>query len=269
MAVIMVKPSKKATASPSGEERLAKRLARAGLCSRREAERWIVAGRVAVDGRTVATPAFNVGPNARVAVDGEAIPASPPTRLWRYHKPRGLLTTNRDPEGRPTLFERLPDSLPRVITVGRLDFNSEGLLLLTNDGGLARNLEHPSTGWLRRYRLRVQGEPTPKTLAQLAAGKTRIDGVAYCAVDAKLDRAGTGNSWLTVRIREGKNRELRKIFGHFGHPVSRLIRVAYGPFQLNQLARGGVEEVGPALLRDQLGGLRSPTPKPNHAHRRR
>jgi len=269
MALIMTPTSKSTAPRAAGEERLAKRLARAGLCSRREAERWIVDGRIAVDGKTIRTPAFNVGPDARVAVDGAAIPASEPTRLWRYHKPRGLLTTNRDEAGRPTIFERLPDSLPRVISVGRLDFNTEGLLLLTNDGDLARNLEHPKTGWLRRYRIRVQGEPTPKTLSQLAAGKTVVDGVAYGAVDARLDRAGTGNSWLTVRLREGKNREIRKIFGHFGHPVSRLLRVAYGPFQLGNLARGAVEEVGPAVLRDQLGSLRPPAPKRDHAHRRR
>lgn len=238
--------------SPDKPERIAKVLARAGLCSRREAERWIESGRVAVNGRVLDSPAVNVGPQDRITVDGKPIPERPPTRLWRYHKPRGLLTTTRDPEGRPTVFEKLPEELPRVVAVGRLDFNSEGLLLLTNDGELARRLELPSTGWTRRYRVRVFGKVDPAQLAALEKGVT-VDGVKYGPIRATLDRQQGDNAWLTMALTEGKNREVRRVCEHLGWKVSRLIRVAYGPFQLGALAPGAVEEVPRRVLRDQLG----------------
>ena len=238
---------------PKGD-RIAKVLARAGLCSRREAERWIKDGRVAVDGKVLASPAINVAADARITVDGEAIPAPEAARLWRYHKPVGLLTSHGDPRGRATLFDNLPATLPRVISVGRLDLNSEGLLLLTNDGGLARRLELPSTGWIRRYRVRVHGRVEPKSLQPLADGIT-IGGVTYGPIRAALDRQQGANAWLTVSLAEGKNRELRKVMEHLGLPVSRLIRLAYGPFQLGGLKRGEVDEVTKKVLREQLGGV--------------
>ena len=271
-------------------ERIAKRIARAGLCSRREAERWIAAGRVAVDGRVLDTPAFAVMPHHRVAVDGQPLKEKEPPALWRYHKPAGLVTTNRDPQGRPTVFDRLPPDLPRVITVGRLDLTTEGLLLLTNDGDLARFLELPSTGWTRRYRVRVKGRPDEAALARLAEGVT-VDGVRYGPVQARLDRqperSGGANAWLTMSIREGKNREIRKLCAHLGLTANRLIRTAYGPFQLGKLAAGAVERIPERVLRQQLphwpgfagGGDRSgparrssqpPKGKPaGNAHRRR
>jgi 23S rRNA pseudouridine2605 synthase len=260
---------------PKGE-RIAKVLARAGLCSRREAERWIEQGRVAVDGRVLKTPAVAVGPGARVTVDGKPIPAKEPTRLWRYHKPRGLVTTARDPQGRPTVFDKLPARLPRVVTIGRLDITSEGLLLLTNDGELKRRLELPATGWTRRYRVRVHGEVDGSRLAELAKGIT-IDGIAYGPVRATLDRQKGENAWLTMALAEGKNREVRRICEHLGWPVSRLIRIAYGPFQLGQLEAGDVEEVPGKVLREQLGaGGHEPSAKrgakprrAGYAHRRR
>jgi 23S rRNA pseudouridine2605 synthase len=263
-------------AAPSKGERIAKVLARAGLCSRREAERWIEQGRVAIDGRVLKTPAVVVGPGARVTVDGKPIPAKEPTRLWRYHKPRGLLTTARDPQGRPTVFDNLPAGLPRVVTIGRLDINSEGLLLLTNDGELKRRLELPATGWTRRYRVRVHGEVDGARLSALAKGIT-IDGVAYGPVRAVLDRQKGENAWLTMGLAEGKNREVRRICEHLGWPVSRLIRIAYGPFQLGQLEAGAVDEVPGKVLREQLGlggreaaEKRGAKPRPRgHAHRRR
>lgn len=233
-------------------ERIAKRLARAGLCSRRDAERWIAEGRVIVDGKKLESPAFLVTDQSRITVDGKPIPKIEGSRLWRYHKPRGLLTTARDPQGRPTIFEALPKEMPRVVSVGRLDLNSEGLLLLTNDGTLARRMELPATGWTRRYRVRIHGEATPAQLAQMAKGLT-VEGVSYGPVKATLDRQQGDNSWLTFALKEGKNREIRKICQHFGWPVSRLIRLAYGPFQLGHLARGEVEEVPGKVLRDQLG----------------
>lgn len=234
-----------------GPERIAKRLARAGLCSRRDAERWIAEGRVAVDGSVLDSPAVTVDESSRILVDGAPIPTIEPPRLWRFHKPRRTVTTARDPEGRPTVFDRLPADLPRVITVGRLDFDSEGLLLLTNDGALARHLELPSTGWLRRYRVRVYGGLNDKALANLQRGIT-VDGVAYGPIEVTIDRAGT-NSWLTVGLREGKNREIRKVMEHLGLTVSRLIRVSYGPFQLGDVPEGGVEEIKTRVLKDQLG----------------
>jgi 23S rRNA pseudouridine2605 synthase len=233
-------------------ERVAKRLARAGLCSRRDAERWIAEGRVAVNGAVLTSPAVTVGPRDRITVDGRPIPEAAPTRLWRYHKPRGLVTTARDPQGRPTVFDALPEDLPRVVAVGRLDLNSEGLLLLTNDGELARRLELPGNAWTRRYRVRVHGLVDPDRLESLAGGLT-VDGVAYGPIRARLDRQQGDNAWLTLSLTEGKNREVRRVCEHLGWPVGRLIRIAFGPFQLGNLAQGAVEEVPPRVLRDQIG----------------
>ncbi len=237
--------------SPGGE-RIAKRLARAGLCSRREAERWIAAGRVSVDGKKLDTPAVTVTAASRILVDGKPLPDAEPAALWRYHKPAGLVTTNRDPQGRPTIFDALPAGLPRVITVGRLDLTTEGLLLLTNDGALARHLELPSTGWSRRYRVRVHGKVDPDALKALGVGVT-ISGVHYGPITARLDRTQGANAWLTFVIREGKNREIRRVCEHLGLTVNRLIRVGYGPFELGELEPGAVARVPARALRDQLG----------------
>ena len=234
-------------------ERIAKILGRAGLCPRREAERWIIAGRVAVNGNTLSTPAFTVSPGDAVSVDGQPLPAAEKARLWRYHKPTGLLTSHGDPQGRPTVFERLPKNLPRVLSVGRLDLNSEGLLLLTNDGELARRLELPSNAWTRRYRVRVHGQVDETRLAGLEKGIT-VSGIKYGPVRAVLDSQTRSNAWLTISLDEGKNREVRKLMEHIGHPVNRLIRVAYGPFQLGKLTRGQTAEVPGKTLREQLGG---------------
>jgi 23S rRNA pseudouridine2605 synthase len=233
-------------------ERIAKFLARAGVASRRDAERLIADGKVRRNNAPVTHPATFVQPDDLIVVNG--VPVEPPerTRLWRYHKPDGLVTTHRDPEGRPTVFQKLPPALGRVISVGRLDLNSEGLLLLTNDGALARRLELPATGWLRRYRVRVHGRPDPKALAALANGIT-VEGVRYGPIEAGLDSTKGENAWLSVSLREGRNREVRRVMTALGLPVSRLIRVAYGPFQLGNLGRGEVEEVPPRVLRDQLG----------------
>jgi 23S rRNA pseudouridine2605 synthase len=233
-------------------ERIAKVIARAGLASRREAEGWIAAGRVAVNGATIASPALNVTAADRIAVDGVALRSAERTRLFLYHKPRGLVTTHSDPQGRPTIFGGLPRHLPRLISIGRLDLNTEGLLLLTNDGGLARVLELPATGWLRRYRVRALGRVTPEALAALRTGVT-IDGVRYGPIEAGLDREQGSNVWLTFAIREGKNREVRKVLESLGLKVNRLIRVSYGPFQLGELADGAVEEIKTTVLREQLG----------------
>ncbi|MDF1794428.1 MAG: pseudouridine synthase [Thalassobaculaceae bacterium] len=235
-----------------GSERIAKRLARAGLCSRRDAERWIADGRVAVDGTLLDSPAVTVTDESEIAVDGKPLPKIEPPRLWRYYKDRGTVTTARDPEGRKTVFDTLPADMPRVITVGRLDLDSEGLLLLTNDGALARYLELPSTGWTRRYRVRVFGPLNEKTLAGLKRGVT-IDGVAYGAIEVTIDKASRTNSWLTVGLKEGKNREIRRVMEHVGLSVSRLLRVSYGPFQLGDIPSGGVEEVKTRVLKSQLG----------------
>jgi 23S rRNA pseudouridine2605 synthase len=243
-------------------ERIAKVLARAGLCSRRDAERWIAAGRVTVDGKVLASPAFNVPPGSTVLVDGKPIPEPERARLWRYHKPAGLVTTHRDERGRPTIFENLPPSLPRVISIGRLDLNSEGLLLLTNDGELARRLELPATGWVRRYKVRVHGEVEPEKLLGLARG-IRIEGVQYGPIRAELERQQGANAWLTISLQEGKNREIRKVMEHLGYQVTRLIRLAYGPFQLGHLPRGEVEEVPRKVLAEQLGGGKG-TPRADH-----
>ncbi len=235
-----------------GPERIAKRLARAGLCSRRDAERWIADGRVAVDGTLLDSPAVTVTDASEIVVDGKALPKIEPPRLWRYHKERGTVTTARDPEGRKTVFEALPVGMPRVISVGRLDLDSEGLLLLTNDGALARYLELPSTGWTRRYRVRVFGPLDEKALEGLKRGVT-IDGVAYGSIEVTIDRATRTNSWLTIGLKEGKNREVRRVMEHLGLSVSRLLRVSYGPFQLGDIAPGAIEEVKARVLKNQLG----------------
>ena len=233
-------------------ERIAKVIARAGLCSRREAEAWIAAGRVAVNGEKIASPALNVKNADKIMVDGKQLPGVERTRLFLYHKPRGLVTTTSDPQGRPTIFGALPKHLPRLISIGRLDLSTEGLLLLTNDGGLARALELPSTAWLRRYRVRAHGKVTQEQLDALREGVT-VDGINYGPVEATLDREQTSNVWITFAIREGKNREVRNVLRHLGLHVARLIRVSFGPFQLAELAEGEVEEVPTRVLRDQLG----------------
>lgn len=232
--------------------RIAKAMARAGLCSRREAERWIADGRVSVNGRILETPATEVGPGDRILVDGRPLPAAEPVRLWRYHKMKGLVTTHSDPQGRPTVFEKLPPEMPRVISIGRLDYNTEGLLLLTNDGTLARHLELPANAWLRRYRVRARGRVTPDELASLKDG-IEIDGIEYGAIEATIDTVQGANIWLTVGIREGKNREVRKVLAHLGLEVSRLIRISFGPFELADLVPGAVEQVRRKHLAEQLG----------------
>jgi 23S rRNA pseudouridine2605 synthase len=232
--------------------RIAKAIARAGLCSRREAERWIADGRVSVNGQVLKTPAVEVGPGDKVLVDGQPLPAADVVRLWRYYKPKGLVTTHSDPQGRPTVFDHLPPELPRVVSIGRLDFNTEGLLLLTNDGALARHLELPSTGWLRRYRVRARGRVTQADLDELKAG-VEVEGVHYGPVEATLDQVQGANCWLTIGLREGKNREVRRILGSLGLEVNRLIRISYGPFQLMELTPGSAEAVKRRVLAEQLG----------------
>ncbi|HET7409298.1 MAG TPA: pseudouridine synthase, partial [Paracoccaceae bacterium] len=231
-------------------ERIAKRLARAGIASRREAERIIEAGRVTVNGRRIDSPALNVTPADRIAVDGRPVDAPEPPRLWRYHKPAGLVTSARDEKGRATVFDRLPPELGRVMSVGRLDIASEGLLLLTNDGALKRRLELPSTGWLRKYRVRVHGAPDESALERLRGGIT-IAGERFQPMSVALDRVQGANAWLTVGLREGRNREVRRAMEKIGLAVNRLIRIGYGPFKLGELAPGAVEEVRQRVLADQ------------------
>ncbi len=237
---------------PGPSERIAKVIARAGLCSRREAESWIAAGRVAVNGEVIASPARNVTAADRVTVDGRPLPSRERTRLFLYHKPRGLLTSHADPGGRPTIFGALPKGLPRLVSVGRLDINTEGLLLLTNDGALARVLELPATAWLRRYRVRAHGRVAPGALERLTAGIT-IAGIRYGPIEATLEHSQGSNVWLGFAIREGKNREVKNVLGHLGLKVNRLIRVAFGPFQLGELPAGAIAEVKTRALREALG----------------
>lgn len=262
--------SEKSGAGRAGE-RIAKVIARAGVCSRRDAERLIAAGRVQVDGKVLDSPAVNVSPQAQVVVDGTPLPAALPTRLWRHHKPRGVVTTARDPQGRPTVFDSLPAGLPRLLSVGRLDLTSEGLLLLTTDGALKRRLELPATGWTRRYRVRVHGRVDPEKLRALAGGIS-VDGLDYGPIQAALERQTGANAWLSVALKEGKNREVRRVLEHLGLTVNRLIRVSYGPFQLGGLQPGAIEEVPAKVLAEQLGvgepeaarvGHAKPKPRPH------
>lgn len=237
--------------SPAGD-RIAKVIARAGIASRREAERMIAEGRVSVNGDTITSPALNVTGKDRIVVDGRPLEGPPEPRMWMYHKPPGLVTTTKDEQGRPTIYDDLPEDLPRVMSVGRLDLNSEGLLLLTNDGGIKRKLELPSTGWLRRYRVRVNGRPTDDTLKPLRDGLT-VEGQSFQPMIVSIDRQQGANCWLTVGLREGKNREIRRAMEDIGLKVNRLIRISYGPFQLGQLKPGEVQEIRRKILRDQLG----------------
>jgi 23S rRNA pseudouridine2605 synthase len=246
-------PAQPASDAPKREgDRIAKVLARAGVASRRDAERMIEAGRVSVNGKKLDSPALNVTGKDRITVDGKLIGEPDHERIWLYHKPAGLVTTNRDEKGRETIFDKLPENLPRVMTVGRLDLNSEGLLLLTNDGGVKRKLELPSTGWLRKYRVRINGRPTEDTFAPLRKG-IEVDGERFQPMDITLDRQQGANAWVTIGLREGKNREIRRAMEAIGLTVNRLIRVSYGPFQLGQLKQGEVEELRRRVVRDQLG----------------
>jgi 23S rRNA pseudouridine2605 synthase len=255
-------PSKPTTASKADpdsgsktapkSERIAKRIARAGISSRRGAEAMIAEGRVVVNGEPLTSPAVTVVPNDIILVDGKLLPDAEPTRLWRYYKPRGLIVSNKDEQNRQTIFDHLPEGLPRLISVGRLDLDTEGLLLLTNDGDLARYLELPSTAWIRKYRVRVRGIVDPVKLDSLANGIS-IDGIHYGEIKARLDKQMPSNAWLTIAIKEGKNREIRHVMEHLGYTVSRLIRLSYGPFQLGKMAETSVEEVNPAILKEQLG----------------
>ncbi|TNF19568.1 MAG: rRNA pseudouridine synthase [Rhodobacteraceae bacterium] len=255
--------------TPEGD-RIAKVLARAGIASRREAERMIEAGRVRVNGAVIERAALNVTDKDKIEVDGKPLEAPEAERLWLYHKPAGLVTSHRDDQGRPTIYDDLPEEMPRVMSVGRLDLNSEGLLLLTNDGAIKRRLELPSTGWLRRYRVRVKGRPTDALLEPLRKG-TSVEGVDYQPMIVSLDRQQGANAWLTVGLREGKNREIRRTMESLGLSVNRLIRVSYGPFQLGQMKPGEVQEIRPRVLRDQLGleGAEPDRPKPQRSRRKR
>jgi 23S rRNA pseudouridine2605 synthase len=251
-------------AEKEAPERIAKRLARAGVASRRVAETMIAAGRVAVNGEVIASPALTVTAADQVSVDGKPVGAPEAARLWRYYKPLGLVTSERDEKGRDTVFGHLPAEMPRVVSVGRLDLNSEGLLLLTNDGALKRRLELPATGWLRKYRVRARGAPDDASLEPLRRGIS-VDGERFMPMRVEIDRQQGANVWLTVALREGKNREVRRALEAVGLAVNRLIRVSYGPFQLGDLAPGAVEEVRPKVLREQLG----PGPEPGRSGRRR
>lgn len=246
------KSSSTENAPVMAEGRIAKMLARSGVASRREVERMIEEGRVKLNGKVLTSPAINVTQNDKIEVDDKPVAGIERTRLWLYYKRSGLVTTNNDPEGRTTVFERLPEELPRVMSIGRLDINTEGLLLLTNDGGLARTLELPSTGWLRRYRVRAHGTITQEQLDELKEG-IAVEGVLYGAIEATLDRVQGSNVWITMGLREGKNREIKVVLGALGLDVNRLIRLSYGPFQLGELSEGHVVEVKGRMLRDQLG----------------
>ena len=240
------------TKDPAKGDRIAKVLARAGVASRRDAERMIEAGRVAVNGAVITSPALNVTNKDEILVDDVPLADPEPPRLWLYHKPTGLVTSARDEKGRDTVFDALPEDLPRVMSVGRLDLNSEGLLLLTNDGELKRKLELPSTGWTRKYRVRVNGKPHDEMMAPVRKGIT-IDGERFQPMSVSIDRQQGANAWLTVALKEGKNREIRRAMEAVGLSVNRLMRISYGPFQLGTLAAGEVEELRPRVLRDQLG----------------
>jgi 23S rRNA pseudouridine2605 synthase len=248
----VVSQAKRDMAETSESMRIAKAMARSGLCSRRDAERWIEQGRVTLNGSVLTTPAVTVGPSDKIEVDGQPMRKPEAARLWRYHKPRGRVTTHKDPEGRPTVFEALPEDMPRVVSIGRLDFNTEGLLLLTTNGALARHLELPATGWLRRYRVRAHGTVTPEQLASLRDG-LEVDGVHYGPIEAALDRQQGANVWLTIGLREGKNREVRKILATLQLEVTRLIRLSFGPFALGGIEPGAVEEVPQRALAEQIG----------------
>lgn len=254
------------TSDDNTAERIAKRLARAGVASRREAERMIEARRVRVNGKVIDSPALNVTASDKIEVDGALLAEAEPSRLWRYHKPTGLVTTERDEKGRPTVFAALPADMPRVMSIGRLDLNSEGLLLLTNDGELKRRLELPSTGWTRRYRVRAFGRADDAALEPLRRGVV-ADGEKFQPMSVDIERTQGGNLWLNVALKEGRNREVRRALEVVGLKVNRLIRVSYGPFQLGDLAPGAVEELKPKVLRDQLGlktePLRGPVKKPD------
>lgn len=248
------------TRTPPPGDRIAKTLARAGIASRREAERMITAGRVAVNGKIIDSPALNVTAADKITVDGKPVSEPEPSRLWLYHKPPGLVTTTRDEKGRTTIFDNLPEDMPRVMSVGRLDLNSEGLLLLTNDGAIKRTLELPSTGWLRKYRVRVNGRPKEEDFEPLRKGLV-IEGERFQPMTVTLDRQQGANAWLTVGLREGKNREIRRAMEDVGFAVNRLLRVSYGPFQLGNLKPGDVEEIRRRVLRDQLGLDAEPKPE--------
>ena len=237
----------------TGPERIAKAIARSGLCSRREAERWIINGQVKLNSKILTECGVNVTSKDVIEVNGKPLPNKVITKLWMYHKQRGYLVTNYDPEGRSTIFDQLKNKIEtRFISVGRLDMDSEGLILLTNDGDLARKLELPATGWLRKYRVRVHGYVVPKDLEPLKNGII-IDGIRYGRIDATLDRQQGSNAWLTLSFREGKNREVRKVMNHLGYNVNRLIRISFGPFNLKNLPSGELEEVKNKVLNDQLG----------------
>jgi len=255
------------TDTPKGD-RIAKVLARAGVASRREAERMIEAGRVTVNGALITSPALNVTDKDKITVDDKPLAEPEQSRLWLYHKPTGLVTTAKDEKGRETVFDKMPDGMPRVMSIGRLDINSEGLLLLTNDGALKRKLELPSTGWLRKYRVRVNGRPTEATLKPILDGLT-IDGERFQPMEATLDRQQGANAWITIGLREGKNREIRRAMDAVGLAVNRLIRVSYGPFQLGQLKSGEVKEIKGRVLAEQLGEPRKAPVAKSVTRRRR
>jgi len=249
-------------------ERIAKVIARAGICSRRDAERLIAEGRVTLNGKKLAAAAVNVTPRDSILVDGKPLPRQEETRLWLYHKPAGLVVSNHDPQGRPTVFEKLREQLPRVVSIGRLDINTEGLLLLTNDGELARYMELPATGWTRRYRVRAYGKVDEAALVKIARG-VEIGGVRYGPVEASLDKAKGDNQWLTIAIKEGKNREVKRLCEYLGLQVNRLIRIAFGPFSLGELPRGAIAEVPPRVMKAQLGPAFFKKNTESHADRRR
>ena len=246
--------------TPPPGDRIAKVLSRAGVASRRAAEAMIAEGRICVNGKVIDSPALNVTANDRITVDGAPVGEPEPPRIWLYHKPSGLVTTERDEKDRQTVFDALPEGMPRVMSVGRLDLNSEGLLLLTNDGAVKRRLELPATGWLRRYRVRIKGTASEAKLDLLRQGIT-VEGVRYQPMTVQFDRQVGANAWLTISLREGKNREIRRAMAAIGATVNRLIRVSYGPFQLGDLKAGEVEEVKRRVVRDQLGLDARPRPQ--------